>query len=63
MIVTHNGDGLAAPEEFHAFFTGVVDFAFGAGHVGFIAAVGAGDARRALTDGGAGAVHGGIAAA
>src|SRR5512139_3510188 len=56
-------DRLAVPQELHAFFLGVGDLALGAGHVLLVAAVGAGDAGRALADAGAVAVHRGVAAA
>ena len=53
---------LAVPEKLHAFFFGVGDFAFGAGHVGLVAAIGATDRERTLTNRGAVAVHRGVAA-
>src|SRR5512139_879884 len=56
-------DRLAVPQEVDAFFLGVGDLALGAGHVLLVAAVGAGDARCALADAGAVAVHRGVAAA
>jgi hypothetical protein len=53
----------ATASQTHAFFLGVDHLARRAGHVLPVAAIQAGDAVRALADGGAHAVHGGVAAA
>src|SRR3569833_1447082 len=63
LVVADELDGLAIPKKLHAFFLGVGDLALRARHDGFVAAIGAGDARRALADRAAIAIHRGVAAA
>src|SRR3569623_1831173 len=63
LVVADELDGLAIPKNLHAFFLGVGDLALRARHVGLVAAIGAGHARRALADRAAVAVHRGVAAA
>src|SRR6056297_2504240 len=59
--VAHDLDRLAVEHEFDAFVPGVLDFLAAAGHVGLVAAIGAGDRERTLSDGGAHAIHRGVA--
>ena len=54
---------LAVEQELHALFAGIGDLAAAARHIGFVAAVGAGDTGGTLADSAAVAVHRGIAAA
>src|SRR5690606_32118944 len=54
---------LAVEQELHAFLARIRHLARGAGHVGLVAAVRAGDAGRAETDRRTHAVHAGVAAA
>src|SRR3569623_1727860 len=63
LVVADELDGLAIPKKLHAFFLGVGDLALRARHIGLVAAIGAGHARRALADRAAVAVHRGVAAA
>src|SRR5690606_21902302 len=54
--------GLTVEQELHAFFLGVGHLTAGAWHILFIAAVSTNHAVRALADGGAVTVHGGVTA-
>jgi len=58
--ITDNFHRLAIEEKTHAFLAGILHFAHGTGHVGFIAAVDTADTGCTLADRGTVAIHGGI---
>ena len=63
VLVRSESVGRRQPDERDAFFLGIGDFAARAGHVGAVAAIEAFDRPGPLADGGADAIHRGVAAA
>src|SRR5690606_14547907 len=61
LVLADNGDGLAVEEELHALFLGVLHLPARTRHVLFVTTVGAGHGLGALANGGAVAVHRGVA--